>query len=54
VEINLRGIGVRKARFLGNLVVIRLEFGVLHDQELICRQMSMHALTTGSSYKLST
>ena len=51
---NLRGIGVRKAGFLGNFVVIRLEVGVLHDQELIYRQMSMHALATGLSYRLGT
>jgi hypothetical protein len=42
-KLNLRGIGARKAIFLGNLVVIRLGIGVLHDQELICRQRSVRA-----------
>lgn len=51
---NSRGIGVRKASFLGNLVVIRLGVGVLHDQELICRQRSVRAVIAGSSYRLGT
>jgi hypothetical protein len=48
--LNLRGIGVREARILGDLVVIRLGVSVLHDQELICRQRLVRAAATELSY----